>query len=176
MEINLEILVASLALILSLVSLYHQFFHKEIVVYPGVMNGNLYLHIENSGQSLVSDFSIEILDIDDLLSNIEMSSENKKKFRERNGIIGKASNTLASKGRRTILLGNHRDFKTINRTESNPFPIFLVKIDYGLFKKSNTFICDYNTFRNEMIDYDVSGELKELNRILSSRSRNNRIL
>lgn len=171
MEINLEILIASLALILSLLSLYHQFFHKEIVVYPGVKNGNLYLHIENSGQSLVSDFSIQILDMDDLLSNIEMKPQDKKAFKERNGINGKASNTLASKGRRTILLGNHKMFRAINRVDSNPFPILIVKVDYGLLKKSKKFICDYNTFRNEMIDYDVTGELKELNNIL--RSKNN---
>lgn len=171
MNINLEIVIASLALILSLVSLYHQFFHKEIVVYPGLRNENLYLHVENSGQSLIHNFFIEIINMDELLSGIKMSIDDKKSFKNRDGLNGKASNTLSSKGKRTILLGDYKSFIAVDPKASQPFPILSIKVRYKGFKKSKTFVCDYNSYRNELIDHDVSSELREINKTLKSRKR-----
>lgn len=178
MEMNLEILIGSLALVLSLISLYHQFFHKEIVVYPGMKNGLFYLHVENSGGTLVQDFSIEILEVDAFLSSINISNhasseefeEFNEEFKSRNGLNGKALNTLASKGKRTILLGHSVFFRTSN-DEFPTYPILSVKVRYKGLKRSKIFTCDYNSYSNEMIDHDIAYELKELNNTLRSRSR-----
>lgn len=169
MEINLEILIASLALMLTCFSLYHQFFNKEIVAYPGIKNGELYLHIENSGQTLVQDFSIEITNMDEVLSDIKMNSKDKDSFRNRSGLNGKALTTLSSKGRRTILLGDYKNFRVVTPEATQSFPVMSVKINYKGLKKSKTYICDYNTYKNEMIDHDAVSELREINKALRSR-------
>lgn len=171
MGINLEIVIGSLALILSLVSLYHQFFHKEIVVYPSVRNDKLYLIIENSGQSLVHNFFVEIVNIEEVLFSIEMHDMEKMQFRNRSGLNGNASHTLASKSKRTILLGNFENFLSTTRQDiTHGFPVFTVKVRYGKFKKTKTFVCDYNSYWNELIDRDVSLQLEEINKTLNSKS------
>ena len=170
MSINLEIVIASLALILSLVSLYHQFFHKEIVVYPGLRNENLYLHVENSGQSIIHNFSIEIINMDEVLSTIKMKNTDKDLFKNRDGLNGKASNTLSSKGKRTILLGDYKSFRTTDPGATIFLPILLIKIHYKGLKRSKTFTCDYNSYRNELIDHDVTSELREINKTLRYRN------
>lgn len=175
MEINLEIAVASLALVLSLISLYHQFFHKEIVVYPSMQNHKFFLNIENSGGSLVQNFTIEILNIETVISDCSnISEEFKVQFKNQNSLNGKALNTLASKGKRTILLGRSFHFRMNNRdAEVASYPIFSVKVRYKGLKRSKVFICDYNSYANEIMDQDISFELKELNSILRSRGERN---
>ena len=171
MEINLEIVIASFALFLSAVSFYQQFFHKEIVVYPGVKNGELCLFIENSGQSLVSDFSVEIINLDEVLSSIKMDADKKKLFKSRNGLNGNAFHTLASKARREVPLGSHLDFGLIQKNEGKTFPILKVKIRYKGLKPSKLFMCDYNIYKNEMIDHDVSEQLEKINNTLKAMNK-----
>lgn len=176
MEINLEIIIGSLALILSLISLYHQFFHKEIVIYPSMKNNDFYLNIENSGGTLVQNFSVEILNIDTVLSD-SMYSRNdfQSRFKNQNGINGKSSITLAPKGKRTILLGEAIDFQTNSSEAIVPsYPIFSVKVSYKGFKKSKTFICDYNSYTNEIVPQDTDSILKELNMQMKLSSYRNR--
>jgi len=171
MEVNLEILIASFALFFSFISLYQQFFHKEIVVYPGVKNGELYLFIENSGQSLVSNFSVEIINLNEVLSSIRMNADKKKRFKSRNGLNGNAHHTLASKARREVPLGSHLDFSLIEKNDEKFFPILKVRIKYKGFKLSKVFICDYNIYKNEMIDHDVSEQLEKINNTLKAMNK-----
>lgn len=169
---NLEILIASLALILSVISLYNQFFHKEIVVYPAVKNYMLYLQVENSGGNLVQNFSIEVLNMNDLLSTPNFDEEYEKRIRDRNALNGKGLITLASKGKRRIPIFSLLDFRGSGvNNESKPLPVVLVKVRYKGLKRSKTFTCDYNSYSGEMIDYDISADLKEINSTLKSEMR-----
>lgn len=165
----LALVFSALSLIFSWISLRKQFFQQEIVAYPALKNDELYLHVENTGQTLVQDFSIEIINMDEMLSDIRMNSDDKISFKNRSGLNGKALTTLASKGRRTILLGDYKDFRIVNPEAVQSFAIMLVKINYKGSKKSKTFICDYNTYKNEMIDHDVVSELREINKVLRVR-------
>lgn len=165
----LALVFSALSLIFSGISLRKQFFQQEIVAYPGLKNNELYLHVENTGQTLVQDFSIEITNMNEMLSDIKMNSKDKNSFRNRSGLNGKALNTLASKGRRTILLGDFKDFRIANLDALQFLPIMSVKINYKGLKKSKTYICDYNTYKNEMIDHDVVSELRELTKVVRSK-------
>ena len=162
----LALVFSALSLVFSWISLRKQFFQQEIVAYPGLKNNELYLHVENTGQTLVQDFSIEIINMNEMLSDIKMNSKDKNSFKNRSGLNGKALTTLASKGRRTILLGDYKDFRIVNPETTQSFPIMSVKISYKGSKKSKTYICDYNTYKNEMIDHDVVSELREINKAL----------
>jgi len=169
---NLEILIASLAFILSVISLYNQFFHKEIVVYPASKNFMLYLQVENSGGTLVQNFSIEVLNMEELLSAPNLDEEYRAKIKSRNSLNGKGLITLASKGKRRIPLMHLIDFKGEDPDiELKPLPIIYVKVRYKGLKRSKTFICDYNSYSGEMIDYDISADLKEINSTLKSGIR-----
>ena len=135
-------------------------------------NNDLYLNIENSGGTLVQNFSVEILNIDTVLSNSTFSrSDFQSRFKNQNGINGKSSITLASKGKRTILLGSAIDFQTNSSEAKVPsYPILSVKVSYKGFKKSKIFTCDYNSYTNETVPQDIDSILKELNKNLKTSS------
>lgn len=166
MEVNLEIFIASLALVISSYSLYHQFLHKEIIAYPTAEGDYLFLYVDNIGQATVSNFTVEIIELNKFLDSISMSDSGKTHFRLRDGLNGKAVTTLAPTKIRKFLLGSHKNFFLKNGDELKHFPKFTVKITYRrfkYFKSVKKFDCDYNTFKGELSMGSVSDELELIN-------------
>jgi len=175
MEVNLEIVIASLALAISSYSLYHQFLHKDIIAYPTAEGEYFFLYVENIGQATISNFTIEIIELNEFLDSISMESIDKKKFKARAGLNGKGVTTLAPAKIRKFLLGSHKKFFLENGDELRDFPKFTIKITYRRFKylkRVKKIDCDYNTFKGELSVQSLNDHLDAIDETLKLMVKN----
>lgn len=139
------------SILIGLYSLYNQFHKIELVAYPTIRDHEVYLVLENTGETLVKDFTVNV-------ENKGYQTEKGQKILDEMPFLnGKASFTLASGKKREIPLGSYLQYAFDNKTEGTGLPIFEVTfcakkpITNSLYRV--TYTCDYNAYSNESIVY-----------------------
>lgn len=159
-----ELPIGTISLFISAFTLYNQFHRTELIVYPLIRDTEVLLVLENSGNTLVRDFTIKLVD------RTPVSDKTKERLEKMPFLNGKVEATIAAKTKREIPLGNYLQFMidgAHNNDEKRILPKFVIEVKtkrLWLWHKTRTFQCDYNAYTREEIVHTSTYHLKQINR------------
>lgn len=167
-----------LSLVIALFTLYNQFHKTELIAYPLIRDTELLLVLENSGNTLVRDFTVK------LITKSLIDEYKKIELKDMPFLNGMVASTMAAKTKREIPLGRHFQYylnEALAKAEEEEeekkleLPVFQVEITrkyLKLWHKTEIFECNYNVYSREEIVFTSTYHLKNISKTLKGMERN----
>ena len=139
-----------IAIIVTGVNIYLQYYKVELVAYAKENGGNLFLIIENNSSNMAKDYSIKLLEI---YAPLEIKS----RLAQMPLLNGNAKFNLAPKDTLKIFIDTHTEALIV---DDNQFPKIKVTFHDSKNKNKGQYTVDFNFLLNNVIAYDDNYRLQ----------------
>ena len=136
---NWELIIALGALALSMYTFYVQNVKEELVIYPYENDKKMYITIENTGKSLIRNYTLELSKVEHMDAVIEKQLKKMFLF-QRKVKFNLAANRSINFSAGSTAANNGKEF----------LPILTFDVYNSKKRKVDTFVCDFNMYRHQM--------------------------